>query len=335
MPPAGKLYLEIPHLDTDLLYTNSLPYGTGSNDLGLDRGQISEGRIVRFERSGPKVLLVQPNSRLPQLLRRPRRAARRHAILPRVRPLGLHRRRRRSLRRRPRRRHRLLSPRRPRRRRNARRAQAGHLQSRRHALHHRARRHQGLPEEHRVEAVLTFTTEGPLKAPVRRRRHARPARDDHPRAPLVHRASAARLHAARVQSARRLLPFRLSRLHRSARRRRRRSASSFAIASSRRIPNCTSRCEPVTPIQYYVDRGAPEPIRTALVEGARWWDQAFQAAGWAPGTFRVDLLARRRRPHGHSLQHHPVGPPLHPRLELRRSRSPTRAPARSSRATSR
>ena len=39
-----------------------------------------------------------------------------------------------------------------------------------------------------------------------------------------------------------------------------------------------------------MDRGAPEPIRTALVEGARWWDQAFQAAGWAKGTFRVDLL---------------------------------------------
>ena len=38
-----------------------MPFGTGSNDLGLDRGQVTEGRIVRFERSGPKVLLVQPN----------------------------------------------------------------------------------------------------------------------------------------------------------------------------------------------------------------------------------------------------------------------------------
>ncbi|HEX5283965.1 MAG TPA: zinc-dependent metalloprotease, partial [Bryocella sp.] len=55
-------------------------------------------------------------------------------------------------------------------------------------------------------------------------------------------------------------------------------------------PNCTHACAAVAPIQYYVDRGAPEPIRTALLEGARWWDQAFQAAGWAPGTFRVDLL---------------------------------------------
>ena len=55
-------------------------------------------------------------------------------------------------------------------------------------------------------------------------------------------------------------------------------------------PTCKTNCEPVAPIQYYVDRGAPEPIRTALLEGARWWDQAFQSAGWAKGTFRVDIL---------------------------------------------
>src|SRR5262249_9728167 len=55
-------------------------------------------------------------------------------------------------------------------------------------------------------------------------------------------------------------------------------------------PSCTAECKAVAPIQYYVDRGAPEPVRTALLEGARWWDEAFQAAGWAKGTFRVDLL---------------------------------------------
>jgi hypothetical protein len=55
-------------------------------------------------------------------------------------------------------------------------------------------------------------------------------------------------------------------------------------------PNCRHACEAVTPLQYYVDRGAPEPIRSALVEGAHWWDAAFQAAGWAPGTFKVDVL---------------------------------------------
>src|SRR5271154_81907 len=65
---AGKLYLEIPNFDSsgktsDILYTHSLPYGTGSNDLGLDRGQISRGQLVHFERSGPKILLVEPNQR--------------------------------------------------------------------------------------------------------------------------------------------------------------------------------------------------------------------------------------------------------------------------------
>ena len=59
----GNLYLEIPALDVDLLYVDSLPYGAGSNDLGLDRGQMSDAVIVRFERFGPKILLVEPNEK--------------------------------------------------------------------------------------------------------------------------------------------------------------------------------------------------------------------------------------------------------------------------------
>ncbi|MCP3917512.1 MAG: DUF5117 domain-containing protein [bacterium] len=43
------------------------------------------------------------------------------------------------------------------------------------------------------------------------------------------------------------------------------------------------------PIVYYVDRGAPEPVRSALVEGASWWAQAFEAAGYEDA-FRVELL---------------------------------------------
>src|SRR5579872_4988999 len=57
----GRLYLEIPKLDSDLLYFDSLPYGTGSNDLGLDRGQVSAAKVVRFERFGPKILLIRRN----------------------------------------------------------------------------------------------------------------------------------------------------------------------------------------------------------------------------------------------------------------------------------
>ncbi len=58
---AGNLYLEIPRLNTDVLYATGLAAGLGSNDIGLDRGQEGGGRIVRFERIGSKVLMVQPN----------------------------------------------------------------------------------------------------------------------------------------------------------------------------------------------------------------------------------------------------------------------------------
>src|SRR6202522_1016733 len=58
---TGKLLLEIPSFDKDFLYLDQLPYGIGSNDLGLDRGQLGNGVVVSFMRSGNKVLLLQPN----------------------------------------------------------------------------------------------------------------------------------------------------------------------------------------------------------------------------------------------------------------------------------
>jgi len=45
----------------------------------------------------------------------------------------------------------------------------------------------------------------------------------------------------------------------------------------------------VKPIQYYVDSGAPDDVKQALLEGARWWSQAFDAAGFRNG-FKVDIL---------------------------------------------
>ena len=58
---AGKLWLEIDKWNMEFLYVESLPAGIGSNDIGLDRGQLGNSFIVRFDRSGPKVLLVAPN----------------------------------------------------------------------------------------------------------------------------------------------------------------------------------------------------------------------------------------------------------------------------------
>jgi hypothetical protein len=47
--------------------------------------------------------------------------------------------------------------------------------------------------------------------------------------------------------------------------------------------------DPVEPIVYYLDRGAPKPIRSALLDGARWWNEAFEAAGFR-NAFRVEML---------------------------------------------
>lgn len=58
---TGKIWLQIDKLDKEFLYINSLPAGLGSNDIGLDRGQIGNTRIVYFNRVGKKVFLVQPN----------------------------------------------------------------------------------------------------------------------------------------------------------------------------------------------------------------------------------------------------------------------------------
>ena len=58
---TGSLFLEIPKFDTDFLFVTGLAAGLGSNDIGLDRGIGGGGRIVHFERVGPKVFLVQPN----------------------------------------------------------------------------------------------------------------------------------------------------------------------------------------------------------------------------------------------------------------------------------
>ena len=58
---AGKLWLEIDKWNAEFLYQSGLSAGVGSNDIGLDRGQLGQTRVVRFERSGPKVMLVQEN----------------------------------------------------------------------------------------------------------------------------------------------------------------------------------------------------------------------------------------------------------------------------------
>ena len=61
------------------------------------------------------------------------------------------------------------------------------------------------------------------------------------------------------------------------------------LADRFRLQKKNQRGEVLQPIVYYVDRGAPEPIRSALLDGARWWTRAFEAAGFR-GAYRVELL---------------------------------------------
>jgi hypothetical protein len=287
----GRLYLEIPHLNVDMLYFHSLPYGIGSNDLGLDRGQISEPSIVRFERVGSKILLVQPNQSFRSSSSEPaeRLAVRQSfpesvlagfsvaaedaggagAVLVDATDFFV-----RDV-------HDVLSAL------TQNKQGAYKLDSTRSAPVIEDTR--ALPKNTEVEVLLTFTSDAPERGSfvteVAPDPHALTVREHHsflelpgpgytprrfdPRSgyfPISYRDYAAPLGAPLDQ---------------------------LFIIRHRLIKQdaaCVSACVPIQPIQYYVDRGAPEPIRGALVEGARWWDQAFQAAGWAPGTFRVDVL---------------------------------------------
>ena len=56
-----KIYLEVKDLDKEFLYVSSLSSGIGSNDIGLDRGQLGSERVVKFKKAGNKLLLIQPN----------------------------------------------------------------------------------------------------------------------------------------------------------------------------------------------------------------------------------------------------------------------------------
>ncbi|MGB0891759.1 MAG: DUF5117 domain-containing protein, partial [Flavobacteriaceae bacterium] len=58
---TDKVFLEVDKLDKEFLYVTALSQGIGSNDIGLDRGQLGDGVVVFFKKVGNKLLLIQPN----------------------------------------------------------------------------------------------------------------------------------------------------------------------------------------------------------------------------------------------------------------------------------
>jgi hypothetical protein len=297
---SGKLYMEIPRISADarsseFLYVTSLPFGTGSNDLGLDRGQVSEGRIVHFERSGPKVLLVQPNLafRTSSSDKDEQLAVRQSfpesvlwgftvaaessdgGVLVDATEFFLH---------------------------DAHGVADALTRLKQGSYRLDANRStialddtKAFPKNTEVEAELTFVTDAPPSGEF-----VNDVTPDPHALTIRERASFIELPGPGFVP-RRFVPRAgfFANSYRDYTAPLGEPLDQLFLVRHRLVkqdPKCTTDCRAVTPIQYYVDRGAPEPIRTALLDGARWWDEAFQAAGWAKGTFRVDLLPEEADP---------------------------------------
>ena len=283
-PKGGKVYLEIARWNEEFLYMNSLPTGVGSNDIGLDRGQLGGGRVVKFLRSGPKVLLLQPNYSYRAMSddpdeRRTVEQAFAQSILwgfdvvgerdstVLVDATGFFLRDA----------HNVVGT-----LKNTNQGQF-RLDASRCAFY--LPRTRNFPENTEVEVTLTFTGDEPgnwvqqvvpTPGSITVRQHH--SFDRLPAPGYTPRAFDPRSGFGWISYQDYATPIPEPLVKRFIVRHRLEKKDPAAPVS-----------EPVKPIIYYVDRGAPEPIRSALLEGARWWNQAFEAAGYR-NAFQVSLL---------------------------------------------
>src|ERR1044071_30217 len=281
---AGKIWLEIDKWNTEFLYVESLPAGIGSNDIGLDRCELGNSDIVRFERVGPRVLLVAPNYRFRASTNNPdERLAVKDAfaestlwgfevaaedgnrVLVDATNFYL-----RDV-------HQVTN--------TLQRGQQGTygLDASRSAFY--LPNTKNFPQNTEVETTLTFTGD-PTGQFVRqvvpvpeaitvRERHSLVQLPPAGFKPRVFDPRAGYQDIAYMDFA---TPIEEPVTKRYITRHRLQKKDPTARVS-----------EAVKPIVYYVDRGAPEPVRSALLEGARWWNQAFEAIGYKDG-FRVELM---------------------------------------------
>lgn len=284
---AGRLYLEISRFDQELLYQTSLPAGLGSNPIGLDRGQMGATAVVTFQRVGPKVLLTQANYRFRALSQD---AAERQAVadsfassvlwgfkveavedgrvlvdatdflLRDAHGVG----------------ERLRSA-----------SQGAYrVDANRTAFH--LPRTKAFPKNSEIETIVTFVTDGPAGELVRQvapTGSAFTVRQHHSFVQLPDLAT----HTFRPRIADPRAGIDLT-FHDYASPITEPIEKHWAIRHhlQKKDPSATIS-EPVEPIVYYVDNGTPEPIRAALLDGARWWGAAFEAAGFRNG-FQVRVL---------------------------------------------
>src|SRR3954467_7636156 len=284
---SGKLFMEIGRWKQEMLYQVSLPAGLGSNPVGLDRGQLGDSSVVTFERIGPKVLMTQPNYSYRAITSNEaeKRAVRdsfaqsvlwgfkveaeendrvlvdattffmrdAHGVVDRLRQAKQGRYR---------------------------------LDDSRSALY--LPRTKGFPLNTEIETTLTFVAQLD-EDPGRFIRQTTPTptavtlREHHSFVQLPDLKYTPRKLDPRAPSFGILFYDYASPINEPVEKRwiqRHRLEKKDPSAAM---------SEPVKPIIYYVDNGAPEPIRTALIEGASWWNQAFEAAGFR-NAFQVKVL---------------------------------------------
>ncbi|QEC78183.1 zinc-dependent metalloprotease [Mucilaginibacter ginsenosidivorax] len=281
---TGKIFLEIDKFDQEFLYVNSMPAGVGSNDLGLDRGQIGGSRIVKFIKSGPKVLLMQPNysyraiSNNADERKSVEEAFAQSAIwgttvvaqdgnkvLVDFTPFLL------------RDSHKIAD------RLNDNNQGSFSFDDGRSAVY--LPNTKSFPDNSEFEATITLAGKGkgyeissvtpdPNAVTVRMHQSFIKLPDDG----YKKRNFDPRSGYYDVEYMDYATPIDEPIMKRMLTRHRLEKKDPAAAIS-----------EPVNPIIYYVDRGAPELVRNALVEGASWWNQAFEAAGYK-NAFQVKLL---------------------------------------------
>ena len=280
----GALYWELDLSMGEFLYQISMGSGLGSNPVGIDRGQLRGTHVLEAVRVGPRVLLMEPNY---QFQARSDNATEVQAVRDAFAPsvywgfdivaqTG----------------DRVLVDATPFFIRDARNvigqiAQRGEgnfqLSTSRSTVHLPATR--SFPENTEVEAMLTFTSSDPggLVSGVAVNPEAVTLRQHHSFIKLPDDGYRPRVADPRIgvngptifdyaTPIDEDLRVRLAARHRL----------------QKRDPG-PGPSEPVEPIVYYVDPGTPEPIRSALVEGAMWWADAFEAAGFV-NAYRVEIL---------------------------------------------
>ncbi|MGW8267639.1 MAG: zinc-dependent metalloprotease, partial [Longimicrobiales bacterium] len=281
---TGKIWMEVSRFDTELLYYVSLPAGMGQNDIGLNRGDLGPSMVVTFQRVGPKILLVEPNysyravsndalerksvdDGFPTSIHWGFDVAAETGSTALVDATSFFIRDA----------HGVIN--------TLRRSEQGtfRLDTERSAIFHP--RTKGFPRNTEVELTLTFTSDQPgaLVRSVTPTATALTLRQHHsfvalPTEPFSMRRADPRAGFNGIDFMDYATPLG-------------EPLQKQYIARHRiekRDPSA-ARSEPVEPIVYYLDPGTPEPIRSALLEGASWWNEAFEAAGFIDG-FQVRIL---------------------------------------------